>query len=146
MRRPATVADIMGLEPRDTISGKEWTGAIEGAKVLGDNWCSTHTVAIYDERHVYAVLGFIPIGPGRFGAFALVDKKAVERPVLCLRESRRALAEGCSTWNVRRLEINVDPEDEQAEAFARSLGFEHEGFMRSFHEDGSNAYLMARIP
>ena len=146
MIRPGAVADIRGINPRDAAALDEWKLALEAVELLGDEWCEDNTVTILTSgMNVLGVIGWHQQAPGRFEAFALVDKSASDHAAFFVRDSRQAVEEACATWNVRRLFITVNPDDPQAEAYAASLGFKHEGFMRSYDEHGNDAYLMARI-
>lgn len=124
MIRPATLEDIHSIQRRGAFTSEEWLEALAAASSLGDEWLASHTFAVVDGPEVYGVVGWSEVAPGRVEVFAFVDVKAAERPVWFMRESRRGTDEACSTWNTLRAVITVDPDDEAAAAYARSIGFE----------------------
>jgi hypothetical protein len=118
------VADIEGIQRRSIYGDEFWAEIVGAAQTLGDDWCGANTIAICDDECVYGVLGWHEIAEGVKEAFACVDVRAKERPFLFVRDSRKAIDYRCSIEDIKEIQMDVDPEDPEAQAYSESLGFE----------------------
>jgi hypothetical protein len=91
--------------------------------------------------HCLGCAGVYQIWPGRAEAWILLDKNAHKfiRPIV--RHARYVL----DTFPSRRIEIGVKANNVEGHKLARLLGFSNPAFLESFHPDGSNVMLYARI-
>ncbi|MCG8548240.1 MAG: hypothetical protein MJE12_28915 [Alphaproteobacteria bacterium] len=93
-----------------------------------------------DDR-VIACAGVIPVWPGRDCAWALLSDCG---PTVFWRV-HRAVKRFLDARLTRRIEMIVDPDHRAACRWARLLGFEEEGYMKSYSPDGRDALMFARI-
>ena len=92
------------------------------------------------ERPV-AALGIIDVGGGRAMAWGLIAQDA--GPVFLA--LHRAVARYLGATGYRRIEAVTASDFPQAGRWAGLLGFTHEGTMRAYCHDGSDAELWARV-
>ncbi len=97
--------------------------------------------ALRDGGSIVACAGLMNLCPGRAYAWALVATDAGRDFVPLTRGIARFLA-GC---DVRRVETAIDCAWPAAHRWAKMLGFEYEGRMRAYSEDGRDAALYARV-
>lgn len=97
--------------------------------------------ALADDGQVIAVAGAFPQWEGRVKGWALLSHDA-GRYMLRLTRAIRRWLDACPA---RRVEIDVDARWDCAVLWAHLLGFKHEGTMRAYAPDGSDAHLFARI-
>jgi hypothetical protein len=97
----------------------------------------------YTVRHCGKVVmcaGVVSLWEGRGSAWALLSRDAGK----CMRQVHRAVKEFLDGCGIKRVEAYVYPDFIPGHRWARMLGFEHEGLMRSFQR-GADMDMYARI-
>lgn len=97
--------------------------------------------ALADDGRTLACAGFVDLGGGKARAWSLLSGDAGRAMAGVTRAVRRALDEA----DFRRVDIEVASGFEPARRWAAMLGFQQEGVMRAWFDDGSNAELWSRI-
>lgn len=100
---------------------------------------SFESFAALDGERVIGVAGAMPQGNGRAVVWALLS---ADVPMLA---AHRAVKRWLNACSIRRLETWVMVGHREGERWAEMLGFEREGRMRKFTDDGSDAWLYARV-
>ena len=141
---PARILSMTDIREEQRVQMAVTMPLIEAGHVQIDSqrsWCAI------DPRQAapIAAWGFFPIWPGRASAWAVFTPRAkpwAER------------VEGATKFHVEqtrhllflhRLEAPVDAGDEPAIRWARRIGFESEGLMRSYGPEGEDYYMMAMV-
>ena len=88
-----------------------------------------------------ACAGLAHCGSGRYLAWSVISPRGLERFGGIHRGVRRFL----EIADYRRIEAVVDVEHEKAIRWIEVLGFEREGVMRKYTENGRDVYLYARL-
>lgn len=96
--------------------------------------------AIHDGA-VLASSGVIKHWENRATAWALLSKDATPHFV----RIHRAVSRFLDLTDFKRVEAFVDADFEEGHRWIQMLGFEREGYMRSFSPNGNDAILYARI-
>ncbi len=97
--------------------------------------------AAIDGEIVVACAGFISQTEGRTMVWAILSRMAGRSMVRLHRVVERALA----MHQFRRIETFVVEGFDAGVRWVEMLGFEREGLMRAYLEDGQNAWLYARV-
>lgn len=97
--------------------------------------------AIIDGR-VVGCGGFMEMWPGRVQIWSLLARDIGPRGML---QVHNAVKRGIAMRTEHRIEAMCDPAFENAQRWLHALGFEREGLMRKYTEDGHDTYLYARI-
>ena len=109
------------------------------------------TVTVDDE--IAFTMGVVRIWPGRALAWFMGDESLgsgtwMHRTSVMLRATRRAtrmLDEVQDDPEYRRIEASVREDYKQGHQWARMLGFELEGLMRCYDQQGNNHAMYARV-
>jgi RimJ/RimL family protein N-acetyltransferase len=94
-----------------------------------------------DDGNVVGCSGVVEQWENRAIAWALLSDWSGKHFVKIHKAVKRFL----DSTDYRRIEAFVDAEFEQGHRWVNMLGFEREGYMRSFNPDGRDAVLYARI-
>ena len=97
--------------------------------------------SLVDGDAVLASMGLVPQWEHRAVAWGLISAEAGPHFILIHKAVHRTMA----LHPYRRIETSVDCNFRQGHRWARLLGFEHEGRMRAFTQDGRDCDLYARI-
>lgn len=97
--------------------------------------------ALSDDGRTLACAGFVDLGGGKARAWSLLAGDAGRAMAGVTRAVMRALAEA----GFRRVDIEVAVGFEPARRWAAMLGFQCEGVMRAWLDDGSDAELWSRV-
>lgn len=134
--RPADL-DELRLQP-----AQEYLAAFVGRPGYGQELVDAgpaHTV--WSGDRVVCCAGVAVLWPGRASAWALLAWDAGRNMRGLHREVLRFL-DGCE---IRRVEAYVYRQFEAGHRWATMLGFEREGLMRAFAQDGSDMVMYARV-
>lgn len=99
-----------------------------------------------EDGHVIGAGGLIILWPGVGEGWMVVNKDAAQRHKRYAYEVViEHLLKLASDLNLRRIQAHVDVNVPAAVKFAEQLGFQREGTMRRYGEDGSDHYLYAIV-
>jgi hypothetical protein len=92
--------------------------------------------------------GIVVQRPGVADAWTLFTPMLKTLPFFLHRTVKIELCTVIKKFNLRRIQCTIEMTDESHTAckWAKSLGFQYEGTMRSYTHDGKNVYLFALIP
>lgn len=86
--------------------------------------------------------GFISMWANRVQIWSLLARDIGPRGML---QVHHAVKRGLAMRTERRIEAMCDPGFKNAQRWLQALGFEREGLMRKYTEDGHDCYLYARV-
>lgn len=133
----ATREHVLAVRPQPSQAGA--TDGVPDALI--DNLVANPALAVVDGHRVLAVGGIVREEPWRGVMWALMAEGIGARFVAVHRAALRLLRES----GMRRVEMVVDPRQENGIRLALRLGFDFEAPMRSYYADGHEAYLFARV-
>lgn len=137
---PFLTAHIEGFELQDMQS---FIGEFlkDGSYLAAMSTMGPAHSAIKDGR-VIACAGMTHFTPGRAMGWALISKHATKRDFVGITHATRAFLD---RQKVRRIETTVRADFTAGHYWAKKLGFDHEGTMRKFGEDGMDYDIYARV-
>lgn len=98
--------------------------------------------SVLDGDEVALCGGVIEMWPGRCLCWALLAESIGHRMIVCVRATRRFLAEVAAP----RYELDVEIDHAEGHRFARLLGFEVETpRLRTYYPDGSDGTMYVRV-
>lgn len=97
--------------------------------------------SLVDDDGVYACMGLIHQWDNRAVAWGLISAESGPHFILIHKAVHRTMR----LHNYRRIETAVASDFEQGHRWAKMLGFEREGRMRSYTPDGRDCDLYARV-
>lgn len=103
------------------------------------------SIAIMAEDVVVGVIGLVNIGYHSGSGWALLTNEILKYPIAFSKMTKQWMKETVERKHVRRVEIIVSSQDLEANRWAKFLGFEHEGTLRKFYEDSTNANLLSYV-
>ena len=114
---------------------------------LAQDCSSTALTACYLGQPIGAG-GIVMQRPGVADAWTLLSPVLKSFPVFLHREVKRQLAVVIKRYSLRRIQCTIETTDDPHTAckWAKSLGFQYEGTMRSYTHDGKDVYLFSLIP
>jgi hypothetical protein len=89
--------------------------------------------------------GIAVIRPGHGEAWSLLSPMIKRLPVMLHKAASRLIPEVMTKHGLRRVQVTVNPEDPIAIRWAERLGFEREGKMRNFGDNGEDVLLYSMI-
>lgn len=104
----------------------------------------TEAVTVLREGEVLAIFGAFWFVPGVRHLWGLVSVDACKYPIGFYKISKQLLAWQEKQSQARRLQIDIRANDESLIKWADKLGFQQEGLMKKFGQDGSDYFLYAR--
>jgi hypothetical protein len=97
--------------------------------------------ALADDGRTLACAGFVDLGGGKARAWSLLAGDAGR----AMAGVTRAVKDALEQAGFRRVDIEVASGFEPARRWAAMLGFQQEGVMRAWFDDGSDAELWSRL-
>ena len=89
--------------------------------------------------------GIAVVKPGVGEAWSLLSPMIKRFPVALHKAVKTRIPEIMARHGLRRVHMTVDPWDVAAIRWAECLGFEREGLMRRFGDNGADMFLFARV-
>jgi len=124
---------LEGLELKDCYKSEK-LGRVDGP-----------AVTLLHEGKPVAILGGAEIVPGVVHAWGRVSVRVSTCRMSFHRTVSALLVYFMKSMQLRRVQIHVQENYQMGIKWAKSLGFEPEGLMRKYGEDGSGFILMARV-
>jgi len=138
---------IVALTPEHLLrvplqAAQGWAGAFMTPQLADEIVASAALGASAVENgRVIACAGLMQLHQERAQAWAMFSAQALAR----FKTLHRVIQATLNAARWRRVEMYVDCQHDKAQAWARRLGFECEGRLRSVTPDGRDCYLYARI-
>lgn len=98
-------------------------------------------VTIFCEGRPIAILGMNPIHRGVFQAWAIISSEVQKHPVSFHKLALTIFERWKTQSGAHRVQMTVQADFEAARRWALALGFNYEGKLRSYGEDGSDFYI-----
>lgn len=116
------------------------------AGLAGTDWTTLRRLpnrawSVLEGDRTLACVGLVDCGGGRARAWALLGEGLGRRMV----GITRAIARGLAEQPYRRIDAEVAASFQPAGRWASMLGFQREGVMRAFCDNGADAELWARV-
>lgn len=136
--------DIERLNLKDCFSSAE----IENSKMMvdysrksDDSLCAS----FYFEGRLVGVAGSFRQWDGVAQFWALFDEEVDKYPIALTKVCNALILYAVETQKLRRVSLNVISDYTNGNRFARCLGFDFEGRMYGFFQNGKDANLYARL-
>lgn len=141
--RLATIEDIIQAhsEAKDVFKGEEQ--AINNLiRVSGKG--RLYTIYNSDGR-IYGVVGGIVVRPGVASVASILTPHVYSEPVSIIRVARRMVQSVAVELNLHRLEFTGLASSTEVARWAKALGFEAEGVLKSYGSDKSDYVMYGRV-
>jgi len=133
--------DVVGFSPEHLESLTNLKACYKGevnSRVWGE------AVTVIDGKKVLAIFGSVTIFPGIQHIWALVSEDVKDYPIQFFRTAQKVLAWQQKRKPARRYQIDIRAGYPELQKWAKLLGFECEGLMKKFGQNGDDYYLYAR--
>lgn len=104
----------------------------------------TAAFTLVHNDEVVAIIGGFPFVPGVIHFWALISEAVTACPKAFHKECLKIVAWYEQQPGIRRLQFEVRRDYAKGRSWARALGFRHEGLMKAWFSDGSDACLYGR--
>jgi RimJ/RimL family protein N-acetyltransferase len=105
--------------------------------------CCMYTVVI--ENRPIAILGLTKLWSGVGEIWGIISDNVKEKPVAFHKAVLRMIRLHAEKLNLRRLSLEVRADYPEGLRWAKSLGFEEEGYFKKYGPDGADYKIFARF-